>query len=139
VEQRGELDFSNLNYTMGVVHAGMLQAAEATGDRRFSDFTSRQLQFIAAALPYFRRQAAAFGVRQNSFRAILAPAALDDCGAMTAALIKARLAGVGPDLGGVIAAWSEYIAHRQFLHGRSRFGPDGPDDRRGALACRRGP
>jgi len=114
VERGGDEDFYDLDYTMGVVHAGMLHAAEATGDRRFSDFMARQLQFIADALPYFRSQAAQFGVAHNSFRAILAPAALDDCGAMTAALIKARLAGIGPDLGEVIKGWSDFIAHRQF-------------------------
>jgi len=113
-DRGGAADINALDYTMGVVHAGMLLAAETTGDRRFADFTARRLQFIADALPYFRAQAARFGVRPNSFRPILAPAALDDCGAMAAALIKARRAGVGPDLSGVIAGWSDYIAHRQF-------------------------
>ena len=107
-------DFNNLDYTMGVVHAGMLLAARETGDRRFTDFTAARLQFIADSLPFFREQAARSGVQRNSFRQILAPAALDDCGAMTAALIKARLAGIGPDLSGVISSWSEYIAHGQF-------------------------
>jgi len=113
-DRGGAADFNLLDYPMGVVHAGMLLAADATGDRRFADFTARRLQFIADSLPYFRAQAAEFGVQHNSFRPILAPAALDDCGAMTAALIKARLAGVGPDLSGVIAAWGDYIGHRQF-------------------------
>ncbi len=115
VADRGpEQKFNPLDYTTGVIHAGMLAAAEATGDRRFADFTARQLQFIATALPYFRAQAAAFGGAANSFRPILAPAALDDCGAMTAALVRARLAGIGPDLQPVITAWGEYIAHGQF-------------------------
>jgi rhamnogalacturonyl hydrolase YesR len=108
----GEFDVAD--YPMGVIYAGMLLASETTGDRRYSDFTARRLRFIADTLPYFRAQAARFGPQGNSLRAILAPASLDDCGAMTAALIKARLAGVGPDLGGVIASWGEYIGHRQF-------------------------
>jgi rhamnogalacturonyl hydrolase YesR len=33
---------------------------------------------------------------------------------MCAALVKARRAGVGPDLRGVIDHWSDYVAHRQF-------------------------
>jgi unsaturated rhamnogalacturonyl hydrolase len=115
VADRGpQQKFNPLDYTTGVIHAGMLAAAEATGDRRFADFTGRQLQFIADALPYFRAQAAQFGPAGNSFRGILAPAALDDCGAMTAALVRARLAHVGPDLQPIIAAWGDYIAHRQF-------------------------
>ena len=115
VADRGpEQKFNPLDYTTGVIHAGMLSAAEATGDRRFADFTARQLQFIADALPYFRAQAAQFGPAGNSFRGILAPAALDDCGAMTAALVRARLARVGPNLRPIITAWGDYIAHRQF-------------------------
>lgn len=106
--------FKPLAYEVGVIHSGMLAAAEATGDRRFADFTARQLQFIADALPYFRAQAARFGAATNSFRGMLKPEALDDCGAMEAALIQARLAGVGPDLKPVIEKWADYIAHGQF-------------------------
>jgi rhamnogalacturonyl hydrolase YesR len=112
---RGEAGaFAPLAYEVGVLHTGMLSAAEATGDRRFSDFTARQLEFIAASLPYFRAQAARFGTASNSFRPILAPAALDDCGAMEAALVQARIDRVGPDLLPVIRAWSDFIARGQF-------------------------
>ncbi|HVW21795.1 MAG TPA: glycoside hydrolase family 88 protein [Opitutaceae bacterium] len=111
----GEADaFKPLAYEVGVLHSGMLAAAAATGDKGFSDFTARQLQFIADAAPYFRAQAAEFGLPGNSFRGLIKPEALDDCGAMTAALIQARLAGVGPDLRPVIDHWADYIAHGQF-------------------------
>jgi rhamnogalacturonyl hydrolase YesR len=42
------------------------------------------------------------------------PHALDDIGAMSAALIKARIAGVGPDLQGVISTAEAYLTHGQF-------------------------
>ncbi len=106
--------FNPLAYETGVIHSGMLRAAAATGDRRFADFTAHQFQFIADALPFFRAAAARRGPAGNSFRAILAPAALDDCGAMLTAMIQARRAGVGPDLLPVITGWADYIAHRQF-------------------------
>jgi unsaturated rhamnogalacturonyl hydrolase len=106
--------FNPLAYEVGVIHTGMLSAAEATGDRRFTEFTVRRLKFIADALPYFRAQAKAFGVSQNSFRTILAPAALDDCGALAAAMIQARRAGIGPNLEPVITTWCDFIAHGQF-------------------------
>jgi len=115
VADKGEAGaFNPLAYEVGVMHSGMLSAAEATGDRRFADFTARQLQFIADSLPYFRAQAAKFGIDGNSDRPILAPNALDDCGSMTAAMIQARLAHVGPDLLPVIDGWTDYIAHKQF-------------------------
>jgi len=115
VMDRGEEQrFNPLDYTTAVIHDGMMRAAEATGDRRFADFTDRQLRFIAASIPYFRAQAAAFGMNGNSFRPVFAPAALDDCGAMAAALIKARMSGLGPDLLPVIRVWSEYVGAGQF-------------------------
>ena len=110
-----EANFSGLAYEMGVVHAGMLKAGEVTGDPQFAAFTARQLQFIADRLPYFRRQEEKFHLaRANSFTAILDPKALDDSGSMCAALIRARIAKVGPDLLPVIDTWSDYIAHKQF-------------------------
>ena len=107
--------FYPLDYTMGVTHSGMLLAADVTGDARFADYTRRQLQFIKDRLPYFREVLARGGQPgKGTFGAILATGSLDDSGSMCAALIKARRAGVGPDLLPVIDHWSEYIAHRQF-------------------------
>ncbi len=107
--------FYPLDYTMGVTHSGMLLAHEVTGDGRFVEYTRRQLQFIADRLPYFR-EVVAKGARpgKETFGAILRTGSLDDSGSMCAALVKARRAGVGPDLKGVIDHWSDYIAHKQF-------------------------
>jgi rhamnogalacturonyl hydrolase YesR len=115
VAAAGDVSFHPLHYTMGVVHSGLLAAGEATGDARFVAFTARQLRFIAERLPYFRA-VAALGVTPDSgrFGAILETRSLDDSGAMCAALIKARRAGVGPDLLQVIEHWSSYVARRQF-------------------------
>jgi len=107
--------FYPLDYTMGVIHSGMLLASEATGDARFQDYTRRQLQFIADRLPYFRGVVAQ-GARpaKETFGAILRTGSLDDSGSMCAALVKARRRGIGPDLREVIERWSDYVAHEQF-------------------------
>jgi unsaturated rhamnogalacturonyl hydrolase len=113
VEQT-EAGFNLLAYEMGVVYSGMLKASAVTGDPRFNEFTRQRFQFIADKTPYFRAQDEKFHLgRRNSFRGILEPLALDDCGAMCASLIRARLAKVGPDLKPIIDTWSEYIAHGQ--------------------------
>jgi rhamnogalacturonyl hydrolase YesR len=107
--------FYPLDYTMGVTHSGMLLARDVTGDARFADYTRRQLQFINDRLPYFR-EVVARGARpgKGTFGAILATGSLDDSGSMCAALVKARRAGIGPDLLPVIQHWSDYISRRQF-------------------------
>ncbi len=114
VTDRGEAEFGPLVYEMGVVHSAMLRAAAVTGDAKFSDYTKKHLHFIAEKLPYFRAVAAKFGTDKNGFRSVLEPRALDDSGSMCAALIRARVAKVGPDLKPVIDTWSEWIGKKQF-------------------------
>ncbi len=106
--------YSSVSYPMGVILSGMLLAGETTGDPRFNAFVARQLGFIGERLPYFRAQAEAFGARRNSFHSILSPGSLDDSGSMCAALVKARLAAVGPDLKPAIDTWADFISHKQF-------------------------
>jgi rhamnogalacturonyl hydrolase YesR len=115
VADAGSANFSALAYEMGVVHAGMLKAAAITGDARFVAFTERHMRFLAERTPYFRAQEEKFHLeRANSFARLLDPRALDDSGSMDAALIRARLGKVGPDLLPVIQRWSDYIAKKQF-------------------------
>ena len=111
---RGEMEFSPLQYEMGVVDSAMLKAAEVTGDAKFADYTKKHLQFVADRLPYFEAGAKKFGTDKNGLRSVLEPRALDDCGSMCAALIRARVAKVGPDLKPVIERWADWIAHKQF-------------------------
>jgi unsaturated rhamnogalacturonyl hydrolase len=101
-------------YPMGVFHSGSLLAAQVTGDKRFTDYTVLRLQFIADHIAYFQAQEAAFGPGSGYASNFLAPPNLDSCGAWGAALVQARLAGVGPDLKPVIDRWADYVSHGQF-------------------------
>ena len=114
IADRGEAEFGPLMYEMGVVHAGMLRAAQVTGDARFAEYTRKHLQFIADKLPYFRASAAKFGTDVNGFRSIIEPRALDDSGSMCAALIRAQQMNIGPDLKPAIDTWADWIARKQY-------------------------
>jgi unsaturated rhamnogalacturonyl hydrolase len=81
-------EFNDWTYSMGVVLAGMLQAAAVTGDARFADYTVRNYDFIFDHIEYFRAQAKAFGPQRDGYRRLLEMRELDDCGAIGAALIK---------------------------------------------------
>ena len=131
---RGENNaFPLLGYEQGVTYAAMLLAGDVTGDPRFAAFTVKRFQYIADRLPFFRRQyqanvAATAGaapltggtmptpaqMRRFEFRSVVDPQTLDDAGAMCASMIKARLAGVGPDLKAVIDTYLEHISHKQY-------------------------
>lgn len=108
-------DFGIMVYEMGVVHAGLMKAAEVTGDQHFTDMTRRHFQFFADTLPYFRAQEQQFKLeRANSFSRFLDPRALDDSGSMCAALMRARERKIGPDLSSMIATCSDWVANKQF-------------------------
>jgi unsaturated rhamnogalacturonyl hydrolase len=107
--------FGLLIYEMGVVHAGLIAARDATGDAAFTAMTERHLRFFADKLPYFRAQEERFHLeRGNSFARLLDPRSLDDAGSMCAALIRARLARIGPDLKPLIDTCSRWVSQQQF-------------------------
>lgn len=97
-------DFLLTSYEWGVTYAGMLHAAEATGDTRYRDYVAARVQAIATvanhlkSLPPPAEQPAAGPQRAFALRSVLAPRSLDDSGSMGAAFIKAARAGVAPDL-----------------------------------------
>ncbi|HUB25623.1 MAG TPA: glycoside hydrolase family 88 protein [Tepidisphaeraceae bacterium] len=91
-------------YPMGVIYAGMVSAADATGDKEYADFVAKRLQLYADTLA---------SDDHGPVKKLLAPGALDDCGAIGSAFIKARRAGIGPDLKPVIDRFADYIEHHQ--------------------------
>jgi rhamnogalacturonyl hydrolase YesR len=108
-------DYGIQVYEMGVVHSGLLKAAQVTRDPGFTAMTRRHFAFFAETLPYFRAQEQQFKLeRANSFSRFLDPRSLDDAGSMCAALMRARAAKVGPDLKPMIDTCSDWVAKRQF-------------------------
>ncbi len=108
-------DYGIQVYEMGVVHSGLLKAAQVTKDPGFTAMTKRHFAFFAETLPYFRAQEQQFKLeRANSFSRFLDPRSLDDAGSMCAALMRARAAKVGPDLKPMIDTCSDWVAKRQF-------------------------
>lgn len=114
VLQRG--DFRLVSYEWGVTYAGMLLASEATGDPRFRDYAESRLNFIAESAPFFRKTAgehADWGTKLP-LRNLLQPRALDDCGAMCAAMIKATRAGSRANLRPLIDSHIGYILTKEY-------------------------
>lgn len=97
-------DFLLTSYEWGVTYAGMLHAAEATGDARYRDYVARRVHAITTvanhlkSLPPPAEQPTAGPQRAFALRAVLAPRSLDDSGSMCAAFIKAARAGLEPAL-----------------------------------------
>jgi unsaturated rhamnogalacturonyl hydrolase len=113
IRTAGVETFNDWDYPIGVALAGMLHIAEVTGDASYRDYTLKNFDFIFDHLEYFRKQAAQFGPQANGYRRLIHMAALDDCGAIGAALIKAYAARPDPRYRATIDAVADYIAHKQ--------------------------
>lgn len=107
-------DFRIIGYEWGVTYAGMLLATEVTGNSKYADYTFERLGFIADIYPYFLEFEKSQPEVRHPMYSVIHPRALDDAGAMCAAMIKARQAGMDADLDPLINNYTDYISNKQF-------------------------
>jgi unsaturated rhamnogalacturonyl hydrolase len=112
-------DFRLTSYEWGVTYSGMLQVATATGDKKYTEYTTRRMQLIADAIPVFKPMWEKYHNRSNPLRSVMEPHALDDAGAICAAMIRTVRSGAVNNLRPVIDNYIQYISTKEF-----RF-PDG--------------
>ena len=118
--------FPIISYEWGVTYSGMLKAGEITGDGRFSDYVAKRLGYLAQLFPYYREQAKTNPMMQTPLRSIVNPRSLDDSGSMCAAMIKARRAGVAPDVQPMIDNYIQYISKGQMRLEDGTLARNGP-------------
>jgi rhamnogalacturonyl hydrolase YesR len=96
-------DFILTSYEWGVTYSGMLQVASVTGDARYRAYVDERLQTIVTLAAHLKKMEDAASAqvakseRHLALRNVLHPEALDDCGSMAAAMIKASRAGIHPE------------------------------------------
>lgn len=107
-------DFRLTSYEWGVTYAGMLLAAEQTGNAKYATYVTERLNFLARALDAF----AAFEKKNPGvpfqLKHTLHPHALDDCGAICAAMIKATRTGKAEGQEAMIKNYIDYISNQEF-------------------------
>ena len=106
--------FRMISYEWGVTYTGMMQAAEATGNPAFRDYVAKRLTLIADVTPIYRARLARTPGERTPVQSVLEPHALDDAGAMCAAMIKATRAGIASGLRPVIDNYIAYIMTKEF-------------------------
>jgi rhamnogalacturonyl hydrolase YesR len=107
-------DFRLTSYEWGVVYSGMLRAGEITNDDRFTNYAKNRMNFIANSIDAFRALYQKYPTRSNPFRQPIDPRALDDAGAMCAAMIKTFRAGSQQNLRPIIDNYINYISTKEF-------------------------
>jgi unsaturated rhamnogalacturonyl hydrolase len=106
-------DFRLISYEWGVTYAGMLLATEATGDPKYAVYTFERLKFLSEVRSWFvKLEENKSGVR-HAMSSVLHPRALDDCGAMCAAMIKTQRLDPAMKLEPMINNFISYISTGQ--------------------------
>lgn len=106
--------FRLTSYEWGVTYAGMLLATEATGDDKYADYTHKRLAIFADIAPFYTQKLSTDKAYPSPIKQSLQPHALDDAGAICAAMIKAKRSGLEADLRPLIDNFIDYISNRQF-------------------------
>ncbi|MFD2967935.1 glycoside hydrolase family 88/105 protein [Sphingobacterium bambusae] len=108
-------DFRLVSYEWGVTYGAMLRATEVTKDAKYAAYSSSRMDFILDALPKFRALEAENPGYRSPLHSVIHPEALDDAGAMCAALIKVQQAGLlKREAKAVIDNYINYIVNKEF-------------------------
>ncbi len=108
-------DFRLISYEWGVTYTGMLEAGKATGDQKFTDYTTKRINFIADVVNSYKNYLKVNPNSKTPVRSVLEPLALDDAGAMAASMIKAQRTGqITSDLKPIINNYLNYILNKEF-------------------------
>ena len=92
--------FRLTSYEWGVTYSAMLAAAEATGDAKYSDYALNRMQFIIDNAAHYKQ--------------VNNPQALDDAGAVCAAMCKAMIKNPKLKFRKQIDHYMDFILHREY-------------------------
>ncbi len=106
--------FRLASYEWGVTYSAMLAAAEATGDKRYYNYVADRFKFLAEVAPHFRRLLQNGETIDPQMTQILTPHALDDAGAVCAAMIKFTLKDKSADLSPLIDNYMDFILNKEY-------------------------
>ncbi|MCA9732863.1 glycoside hydrolase family 88 protein [candidate division KSB1 bacterium] len=106
-------DFRITSYEWGVTYAGMLLAGDITGDLRFVEYAQQRLKMIADVASFYLKNPHFLSV-DSPVHSVLKPQALDDAGALCAAMIKAEQADLQTGCHPFITNFIEYISKGEY-------------------------
>jgi len=109
-------DFRITSYEWGVTYSALLWAGEITGDKKFTNYVKDRFNFFASWIPAVKKMKAAGAYTDNNFplHQSVNPKALDDAGAVCAAMIKATMLGVNNNLRPQIDVYSDWVFNKEY-------------------------
>lgn len=106
--------FRLTSYEWGVTYSAMLSATQATGDKAFYNYAVSRMSFIAKAAKAFGQLMDSVGYIEPQIRPMLDPRALDDCGAICAAMMKAQMTDAKLDFGSQIDRYFNRVMYNEY-------------------------
>lgn len=124
INQHAQLErgaFRLASYEWGVTYSGMMEAAKATGDARYMTYVEDRFRFLTQMVPYFTRLLNEYDVIDLQMRQIIRPGALDDAGAVCAAMIKFNRIRPEMDFSTMIDNYMDFIMNKEHRLGDGTF------------------
>ncbi|MDQ8202234.1 glycoside hydrolase family 88 protein [Pelagicoccus sp. SDUM812003] len=118
--------FSPISYEWGVTYAGMIRAAEVTGDPFYHDYVKQRLEAIEQIGARYLQRLPEDRPRRYLTDGLIEPHNLDQCGSMTAGIIKAHAHGIGDDLSRFFNPAIDYISNKQMRLADGTFARNRP-------------
>ena len=118
--------FRLASYEWGVTYSAMLAAAEATGDDAYRKYVYDRFNFLAEVTPYFKKVYEKYGTTDSQMLQILTPHALDDAGAVCAAMMKAQLKDKNLKLQELIDNYFHFIMYKEYRLADGTFARNRP-------------
>ncbi len=111
-------DFGINTYEWGVTYSGLLLASEVTGEGKYADYVYDRLKLIGSCYQPVREYYDETGYSMRLVP-LYKPKWLDDCGSMTAAMIKATLADPerSRDFRPLLDNWFNFVMYTEYRLG----------------------
>ncbi|MBR1519897.1 MAG: glycoside hydrolase family 88 protein [Bacteroidaceae bacterium] len=109
--------FRLTSYEWGVTYSAMLRAGEVTGDPSYTRYAIDRMEFLARLAPDFKARLDRGEDIDPLMHQVVKPEALDDAGAICAAMLKAK----DLKLSKQIETYYDFIAHQQYRYTDGMF------------------
>ena len=107
-------------------YSALIAASEATGDIRYMDYVQNRFRFLAEVAPHFKRVYKEKGTTDPQLLQILTPHALDDAGAVCAAMVKVRLKDPSLPVDELIRNYFDFIINKEYRLADGTFARNRP-------------
>ena len=109
--------FRLTSYEWGVTYSAMLRAGEVTGDKTYTRYAIDRMEYLAKLAPQFKAWFDKGKSIDPLMRQVVKPEALDDAGAICAAMLKAK----DKKLKNQIETYYNFIANEQYRYTDGMF------------------